>query len=156
MSIGATGGVPTNSLNDGYVCWASLDDKKIIIPPFTIAVGDSSAELNIPAVSSQAVLSGVNNHIVTILHNNDGSYTYTFDLLIPILQTQFTSNKPIWIKYTPNLSALDSYFITSANILFDKDGSITGDEETYYIKLNWHFSENYSTDRTVENITLIM
>lgn len=156
ISIGSAGSVPTEKLIDGYVCWASLDDKKIFIPPFTINVGDSSINVDIPSVASKAVLTGVNTHFKTITANSNGEYMYTFDLLIPVMQTQFADKKDIWLKYTPNLETLDLYYVKSAKIQFDQDGSITGEVDSYYVTMDWGFQEAFTTDKTVVNYSIVM
>lgn len=156
VTIKAGGALSTENLLDGNVCWASLDDKKVFIAPFTFMVGDSSIAVDVPSISANAIISGVNTHIKSITNTADSGHLYAFDLLIPILKTQYTDKKDVWVKYTPNLSTVDAYFIKPTKIEFDADGSITGVENTYYIKLNWGFSENYSTDKTVENYTIIM
>lgn len=156
ISMGSAGSVPTEKLFDGYVCWATLDDKKIFIPPFTIMVGDSSIDVDIPSVASKAVLTGVNTHFKTITINSDGQYMYTFDLLIPVMQTQFADKKDIWIKYTPNLESLDLYYVKSARIQFDQDGSVTGLVDSYYVTVDWGFQEPFTTDMTMANYSIIM
>lgn len=155
LTIGSAGTLPTDQLFDGYVCWASLDDKKLFVAPYTILVGDSSAEVYIPVISTKAHLVGVNTHIKTI-EVKDNSYVYNFDLLIPVLQTQFTSKKDVWLKFTPDLSKPDMYFVRAAQIQMDENGSVTDNPGSYYLKVDWGFSENYTNDKTIQNYTIIM
>lgn len=156
LTIGNGGSIPSDKLAAGATCWASFDDKKIYIPPFKFDVGDSSAEVDVPVLNATGTLMGINMNLKSINLSSDKSYIYEFDLLIPILQAQYNNKKEVWLKYTPNLSAPDMYFMKSAKIENDSTGSVTGIVGTYYLKVNWGFSESYSTSKTIENYTIVM
>jgi hypothetical protein len=155
ITIGGNGVIPTDKLVEGSECWASLDDKKIYIPPFKFEVGDSSGQIDVPVLNASGVFAGVNMNLKSI-NISDSNYIYEFNLLIPVLQTQFTNKKQVWLKYIPNIASPDTYFMKSVQIQYDSDGLITGLEGTYYLQVNWGFSENYSTDKTIENYTIVM
>lgn len=153
--LGSKGELPTQYLQPGLKCWGAFEDRKVLIPEYTFVDGDISPEINIPASLITGNIMGVNSQITNITKTSSNDYIYIFNTLIPILSTRFTSNLPVYVKFMPDLTKPDSYFIKTVNILVDIDGAISGRKDTKYLKINWNFGEDYSTDKDINNYELV-
>jgi len=155
VTLNGKGELQSDNIFNGYTCWAVFEERKIIVPQFTIMSNSSESNLEYPAKNIGTYLIGNNTDISNIFISGK-NYIYTFDSLISVLQNKFDKKEPVYLKYMPDTSKPDSYFMQSVSIMLDKDGSVTGAANEYYMKVNWNFTETYYNTLDVSSYELII
>jgi hypothetical protein len=153
LDIKDRGLVATEQSNVGDTCWAVFEDRKIFIP--NIVINQPDSEYAIPAVYSTAIITGPNAYIDSVEKNSENEYIYTLERLIPSLKTRFDANQSVWVKFQPDESKPDNYYLRSVRIMRDESGTITQTAGSYYFIIDWNFAEKYSGIDQSSNYELV-
>ena len=153
LDISDRGLVNTDQFKVGDTCWGVFEDRKIFIPNMVINQPDS--ESAIPATYTTAIITGSNAYIGSVDKNSENEYIYTLERIIPTLKTRFDANQPIWVKFQPDESKPDNYYLKSARIMRDESGTITQVAGSYYFVVDWNFAEKYPGIDQIPNYELI-
>lgn len=141
--------------------WGFFSDREMLIPDYTIALGDGSSDVYVPGWPIEVNTAGVNANLVSISEvekQDNGGYTvsYNFQALIPALSSAYNNRDEVWVYFTPKSNKLGLSYLTKGLIKKDADGTVTGSNSGFYLRVVWPFKDAQKNALKEENIKFIL
>ena len=114
--------IEETKLSGNNLVWGMVPDKMALIGTTKLAFGDGASDLMIPVFEYSGVIAGVNANIENISVNG-GEVEYKISKLVPIMKTAYESQKPIFLKITPNTETPKIFYTVRGSIRTTSDGS---------------------------------
>jgi len=140
IGLSPSGTIAESKLTELNTIWGVLESKNILIPISPINLGDGASDALIPAVPFSVKIAGVNSNIL-VGENIDNETIYSFNKLIPTMQTASGKNSPIYVKFT-STSEPTKYYLNKGTITID--GSTEG--KGYLLKIKWGLPTNFNPE----------
>jgi hypothetical protein len=129
LTVSNSAKVTESSIGSAVQVWGVINDRSVMVVPTEFGFGDNVNDVDIPVLEITGVVAGVNANITDVTNTND-TISYSFSTLIPILKTAYTNQSTIWIKYIPDTTNTNLYYLTDSVIEMNKD--------KYVINADWN------------------